>query len=161
MTNLGQPRLFLDSNIFVEAFKSKFGLSKAIISLAWSKLVRLVVSEVVLEEVQDNLLRYAQKLSASEADELRKDWTEFMKRVGPEIIPKPSEDEVVTNLPTILPLIRHRNDVPVLLTALKAQPDWLVTRNRSHFTDEVAEARGIRIADPEEWFAHLIRTAQT
>jgi predicted nucleic acid-binding protein len=157
MTDFGQPRPFLDSNIFVDAFKSKFGLSKAIISLAWTNLVRLVVGEVTLEEVQDELLRYAEKLSANEANELLEDWTEFMKRASPEVIPQASKDDIARNRH----LIRHLSDVPVLLAAITAQPDWLLTRNRNHFTDEVAEACGIRIADPEEWFAHLISTAQT
>jgi predicted nucleic acid-binding protein len=155
MNKLRQLRLFLDSNILIDAFKAKFGLAKAIISLAWSRLVRLVVSEAVLEEVQDNLLRYAEALPENEADELLQDWIEFMSRVNPEVISRASADEVVRNRH----LIRHLSDVPILLAALKAQPDWLVTTNRNHFTDEVAEACDIRIADPEEWFAHLINTA--
>ena len=79
-----------------------------------------------------------------------------MRQAAPEIMPKASEDEVMRNRH----LIRHPSDVPVLLAALKAQPDWLVTKNRNHFTNEVAEACGIRIADPEEWFTHLINTAE-
>jgi predicted nucleic acid-binding protein len=50
-------------------------------------------------------------------------------------------------------LIRHVNDVPVLVTAIKARPDWLVTANTEHFTPEVAARTGLRIVTPREFLA--------
>jgi len=47
--------------------------------------------------------------------------------------------------------IRHRNDVPVLVTAIKARPDWLVTANTEHFSPEVAARTGLRIVAPSEF----------
>ena len=46
-------------------------------------------------------------------------------------------------------LIRHINDVPVLVTAIKAQPDWLVTANIEHFNADVAKRTGLRLLLPE------------
>lgn len=101
------------------------------------------------------MLRYALKVPKDKADRLLKSWDEFVRRAKPEIIPPASQAEIVSQRH----LIRHRNDVPVLLAALKAQPDWLLTTNRDRFTDEVAVKCGLRIADPEEWFTHLISRA--
>lgn len=42
-------------------------------------------------------------------------------------------------------LIRHPADVPVLVAAMKARPDWLVTKNTHHFTQEVAQRTGLKI----------------
>lgn len=48
-------------------------------------------------------------------------------------------------------LIRHINDVPVLVTAIKAQPDWLVTANIERFNADVAARTGLNIATPREF----------
>jgi hypothetical protein len=45
-------------------------------------------------------------------------------------------------------LIRHGNDIPVLGTAIKAKPDWLVTANVERFDGDVALRTGLRIVTP-------------
>jgi hypothetical protein len=52
-------------------------------------------------------------------------------------------------------LIRHAPDVPVLLSAMAAKPDWLLTHNMKHFTQAVAVRCGLRIATPVEFFETL------
>jgi hypothetical protein len=52
-------------------------------------------------------------------------------------------------------LIRHASDVPVLLSAMEAKPDWLLTHNTRHFTQAVAVRCGLRIATPGEFFETL------
>ncbi|HKV42607.1 MAG TPA: hypothetical protein VJX67_25620 [Blastocatellia bacterium] len=47
--------------------------------------------------------------------------------------------------------IRHMNDVPVLVTAIKAKPDWLVTSNTEHFDAAVSARTGLRIVTPKEF----------
>jgi hypothetical protein len=49
--------------------------------------------------------------------------------------------------------IHHQNDVPVLVTAIKSNPDWLVTSNIEHFNEEVALKTGLRIATPRQFLA--------
>ena len=50
-----KPRLFLDSNVITDGLVSRFGQSKAILSLCASRTCRLVLAEVVHREVQRNL----------------------------------------------------------------------------------------------------------
>ena len=52
-------------------------------------------------------------------------------------------------------LIRHEADVPVLLSAIAAKPDWLLTHNTKHFTQAVAVRCGLRIATPVKFFTIL------
>jgi len=49
-------------------------------------------------------------------------------------------------------LICHAADVPVVLAAMQAQVDYLVTLNRKHFIDDpsVAHQAGLRIGTPGE-----------
>jgi hypothetical protein len=48
-------------------------------------------------------------------------------------------------------LIRHAADVPVLVSAIQAAPDWLITNNTEHFTPEVAAKTSLRIATPQQF----------
>jgi hypothetical protein len=52
-------------------------------------------------------------------------------------------------------LIRHGNDVPVLVTAIKAKPDWLVTANVEHFNEDVALRTGLRIVTPHSFLRQI------
>jgi hypothetical protein len=52
-------------------------------------------------------------------------------------------------------MIRHEADVPVLLSAIAAQPDWLLSHNIKHFTPAVAQRTGLRIATPMQFFRTL------
>ena len=47
--------------------------------------------------------------------------------------------------------IRRLNDVSVLVTAVKAQPDWLLTSNTEHFDAGVAARTGLRIVAPRDF----------
>jgi hypothetical protein len=54
-------------------------------------------------------------------------------------------------------LIRHGADVPVLLSAIRSKPDWLLTHNTEHFTMAIAQNTGLRIGTPRDFFADLTR----
>jgi len=52
-------------------------------------------------------------------------------------------------------LIRHEADVPVLVSAITAKPDWLLSNNTKHFNAAVAKRTGLRIATPNQFFRTL------
>jgi predicted nucleic acid-binding protein len=75
------------------------------------------------------------------------DYALALKLLAPERTGRITQDEFESHRS----LIRHINDVPVLVTAIKARPDWLVTANTEHFNEEVAGRTGLRIATPHEF----------
>ena len=81
------------------------------------------------------------------------DYTTLLTLARPEVVPLPAVDAVLR----ARPLIRHAADVPVLLSALSSQPDWLLTHNTAHFTPAVATRTGLRIATPRAFFQALAR----
>jgi predicted nucleic acid-binding protein len=149
----GQPRirLFLDSNVLTGGILSKWGLDKAALSLCASRLCRLVLAEVVRDEVEQNLLLQAERLTNLEADELVEQYQRLIKLTSPEMVPYPVAGRVRRSRG----LIRHESDVPVLLSAIASKPDWLLTHNTKHFTQAVAKRTGLRIATPAEFFRTL------
>ena len=151
MSRQGPLRLFLDSNVLTGGILSEWGLDKAVLSLCAARICRMVLAEYVREEVEENLLSRAAGLSPADADQVIDDYSTLLKLARPEIIPLPLALEVALSRH----LIRHAADVPVLLSAIQAQPDWLLTHNTRHFTLAVAKRTGLRIATPAEFFRAL------
>ena len=151
MTGQRRIRLFLDSNVLTGGIVSSWGLDKATLSLCAAKVCKLVLAEVVRDEVEQNLLLHAQRLSSPDADQLIADYRRLIKLTNPELVPYPDKQLVHSSRV----LIRHEADVPVLLSAMAGKPDWLLTHNTRHFTKAVAQRTGLRIATPAEFFRAL------
>lgn len=151
MTGSRKLRLFLDSNVLTGGIVSPWGLDKAVLSLCAAKICRLVLAEAVREEVEENLLLHATALPPDHADALIENYRGLIELTRPEMIAYPDADAVRTNRS----IIRHEADVPVLLSAIAAKPDWLLTHNTKHFTPTVAQRTGLRIATPVEFFETL------
>jgi len=144
-------RLFLDSNVLTGGIVAPWGLDKAVLSLCAARICRLVLAEAVREEVEENLLLHAAALSSKEADALIENYRRLIQLTRPEVIAYPDAEAVRASRR----IIRHEADVPVLLSAIAAKPDWLLTHNTKHFSPTVAERTGLRIATPVEFFQTL------
>lgn len=136
---------------------AQWGLDKALLSLCAAKITDLVLAEAVRDEVEENLLLHAQQLSTDEANKLIDNYHRLVKLTRPELVPYPDVDAVRSRRT----LIRHEADVPVLLSAMAAQPDWLLTHNTKHFTQTVARQTGLRIATPAQFFKTLSSLLQS
>ena len=151
MSHQRRIRLFLDSNVLTGGIVSAWGFDKAALSLCAAKVCRLVLAEVVRDEVEENLLLHAERLPSLDAEQLIEDYHRLIELTSPETIPYPDEYTVRSNRH----LIRHAADVPVLLSAMASKPDWLLTHNSKHFTRSVAQRTSLRIATPAEFFRAL------
>ena len=70
MTARRRIRLFLDSNVLTGALVARWGLDKATLSLCAAKVCKLVLADVVRDEVEENLLLHAERLPSLAADQL-------------------------------------------------------------------------------------------
>ncbi len=139
-------RVFPDSNILVEGLFAPWSASRAILILARAGVFRLVLSPYVEEEVERALLKVLARDEA-EGSRLIDDYALAIKLLAPERTERITRAEFDSHRK----MIRHGNDVPVLVTAIKAKPDWLVTANTEHFTQEVAVRTGLRIVTPHDF----------
>jgi predicted nucleic acid-binding protein len=151
VTSRRRIRLFLDSNVLTGGIISPWGLDKATLSLCAAKVCKLVLAEAVRDEVEQNLLLRAERLSPRAAGQLIEDYRRLIKLTNPELVPYPDKHLVSSSRN----LIRHEADVPVLLSAMAGKPDWLLTHNAKHFTKAVAKRTSLRIATPAEFFRAL------
>jgi predicted nucleic acid-binding protein len=144
----GVFRVFPDSNIVIEGLFAPWSASRALLILARTRAFRLVLSPYVEAEVERALLvRLAR--DPAEGERLIEEYTLALTLLAPERTERITPEELATHRS----VIRHRHDVPVLVTAIKARPDWLVTSNTAHFTPEVAARTGLRIVTPHEFLA--------
>lgn len=151
------PQLLLDSNIITGGLVSRWGQQRAVLSLCAAKTCRLVLAEYVRIEVERNLLKHVDRLSETDAEQLMADYDGLLRLTRPKMIPLPTAEEVRK----YRHLISHAADVPVVLSAIHAKSDWIITTNRDHFTDAVALKIGIRIASPMEFFQQLIEAFES
>ena len=105
--------------------------------------VRLLVSQQVIAETERNLARKAP--DALPAFRLA------IKQARVRIVRDPSSNAVAA----AQGLVSHPADVPVLLAAMQARVDYLVTFNRKHFLEDpqVALRAGILIGLPGDALA--------
>ena len=153
-------RIFLDSNVLTGGLVARWGLDRAVLSMCAARVCQLVLAEAVREEVETNLLRHIADLSEGDQDQILDDYHGLIELASPQIVPYPREEDVLASRR----LIAHASDVPVLLSAIESKPDWLLTHNLKHFTQEVASRTGLRITTPIEFFRTLadgVRAAGT
>jgi predicted nucleic acid-binding protein len=142
----GPPRVFIDSNVLIEGLFAPWSAARAVLILARVRLFRILLSPYVEFEVERALLA---RLESDKIDGSRliDDYARALKLLDPERLDRISREEFNAHRHSI----RHLNDVPVLVTAIKARPDWLVTSNTEHFNADVMSRTGLRIVTPHEF----------
>jgi len=149
------PNLFLDSNVFVETVLSYSENAKTIFTLASSGLVNINTCEYVIHEVK-NVIQMKITNPADQQQTLN-DLQLLIQRTRVLIHPNPSSQDVLNTLQLYLPLMRHKADIPVLTAALLVNPktDVILSGNRNHFNDQVAQKCGIPIYSCGEFLSKL------
>lgn len=147
MSEKNEPiRVFVDSNVLIEGLFAPWSASRAILILSRVGVCRLVLSPYVETEVERALLERLGR-DPKGGSQLIDDYALALKLLLPERTQRITREELDAHRA----LIRHGNDVPVLVTAIKAKPDWLITSNTEHFTAEVGARTGLRIVSPHEF----------
>jgi predicted nucleic acid-binding protein len=138
-----RPDLFLDSSALFAGVVSPGGAARALLLLAEAEFVTLTISEQVVAETERALARKVPRALAY--------CREALRSTGLRIVRDPSPGEVAADGDIIV----HRADVPIVVAAMKAQVDYLVTLNRRHFLDDasVTARSGLRIGTPGDALA--------
>jgi len=139
------PDLFFDSSALFAGIISASGAGRALLVLAEAGQVIITVSEQVVAETE--------RAVARKIPHALSDFREAIRATGLRIVPDPSPDEIEQ----YASVISHRADVPIVVAAIQAKTDYLVTLNRRHFIDDpaVAERSKLRIGTPGDALAWL------
>ncbi len=131
------PRFFLDSSVIIAGSASEVGASSAILTMAELGLFRLVACPYVMEETERNLIKKLPKAL--------KRYSQIQSKIPWEIVSDSSYEENSRWL-SVLP----EKDIPVLVAAINAKLNRLVTLDTLHFLDdfEVAQKSQLMICTP-------------
>jgi predicted nucleic acid-binding protein len=144
-----RPDLFLDSSALFAGVVSADGAARALLVMGEAKLVTITISEQVVVETERAVARKAPRALAY--------YREALRSSGLRITRDPAPEEVEAHQDVIL----HQADVPIVVAAMQAQVDYLVSLNRRHFIDDpgVAAGSGLRIGTPGDalaWVRELL-----
>ena len=135
--------LFLDSSALVAGIISSAGAARALLLLAEAGEIAIIVSEQVIAETE--------RAVARKVPQALPDLRQAIRQTGLHIVRDPSPEQVSARQH----YIAHPADVPILLAAMEASVDYLVTLNRKHFLDDpqVAASSGLRMGTPGDALA--------
>lgn len=118
-------RVFVDSNVLISAMHSESSVSRKLL-LFLVEEHQLIICSYSLTEVSRVLeKRFPHKVS---------DWDHFLTKLEFELAYTPSDPSTFS-----APHIRDEKDLPILVSAIIAQPDILVTGDYDFHTPEIQE----------------------
>lgn len=128
---------------------SPWGAAKAVLILATLRdRFTIVLAEAIEREVQRAIANRIASLDTAAAGAIVEGVAGWLSRVRVERYQFPSEAEIRARLPVVLPVLKHVNDLPAVVSAMQARPDWVISANREHWTDELGERADLRIVSP-------------
>lgn len=139
------PRLFFDSSALISGVISSRGAARALLLLSEVESITIIVSEQVVAETERALARKAVRAIPY--------YREALRASKIRIVRDPPLDEVRKHQG----IIRDASDAPIVLAAMRAGMEYLVTLNRRHFLDDflVASRSGLRIGTPGDALAWI------
>jgi len=120
-----QYRIFFDTSVYIAGLRSPSGAARELLRLAEAQIIRMVVSEEVVTEVD--------RVTREKFPELIQESRKFWKDLGPEIAPNPRADQIKPFLQKLA-----KGDALILCAAHLAKVSAFVTWNTRDFM-----ARGI------------------
>lgn len=140
---MSKPDLFFDSSVLVAGVISARGAARALLLLAEGDRIRLTVSEQVITETERALARKAPQGLPYYREAVRSTHLRVVRDPGSEAVAAHAD------------ICAHQADVPIIVAAMGADVDYLVSLNRRHFIDdpEVAVRSGLRIGTPGDALA--------
>lgn len=130
--------LFLNSRALIAGVVGAQGAARVLLLLAESGQISVTISEQVLAESEHAIARKAPRALSN--------FRQAILASKVQIVRDPSPEDVAADAK----LITRAADVPIVLAAMQAKVDYLVTLNRKHFIDDpgVAQRAGLRIGTP-------------
>ncbi len=151
-------RLFLDAGIVIDGAYNRWGASKGVLILtALRANFHAVVAEPVHEEITRNLRKRTATLPDREAKNILTGLEDWYKIARPRRLPWPTAEEMEAHA-GLLAAVRHLNDMPAVVAAVLARPDWVLSTNTEHWNQEFARRTGLRVAHPAA-FLESLRTS--
>lgn len=142
-------RVFLDTGVLLDGCISAWSAAKGVLILATHLAqITIVLADAVDQEAQRAFARKAAIPATADIETVYAGW---LARVRLERWPRPHDEAMLRWASTILPVLRHFNDLPVVISAVEARPDWVISTNVAHWGSAPARRTGLRIVTPRQF----------
>jgi len=133
-----KPDLFFDSSALIAGIISATGAARALFLLAEDGAISLIVSEQVIAGTE--------RVVARKAPRALPYYRAALRATGLRVVRDPEPDGLIS----YQDICSHQPDVPIVVAAMLAGVDFLVSLNRRHFGDDPAVAAwsGLRVGTP-------------
>ncbi len=141
----GPVRVFLDSNVILSGLISDAGAPRVILDILSLELpsVTGLTGRYNIIEIERNIRKKAPKILPM--------YKEYLPKLHLDIVPLPSPSDIAKYSGLI-----DSKDVPVLVSAINARADFLVTGDKRHFDRPKAiSSLSVAIVSPAEFLARL------
>lgn len=136
------PTVFADANILIAGSASRRGASRAVLNLAESGMIKLVVTRQVLDEAERNMRKKLPRALPF--------FAELLSYIDLLVLDNPKYEQYERWLPMI-----EASDAPILEAAVCASVDYFITLNTKDFTPSVAKVSGLNIQMPGEFIEQI------
>jgi hypothetical protein len=142
--------------VIIQGCAANWGSAKGVLILATLRdRYAVVLADAVAKEIAREETKRHRTLPIEQARGFADDLSGWFARIRLERLRPPTVEAVARALPTIMPALRHMNDLPAVVAAMEAQPDWVISTNRAHWNDDLATRSGLRIATPQDFLLSL------
>lgn len=140
---MSKPDLFLDSSALITGIISDKGAARVLLLLTEAGHISLTISEQVIAETE--------RIIAKKQPKALPAYRTALRNTGLRILPDPTPTEVAF----YKGIIQDEDDVPIVVAAMNAATDYLVTFNHRDFVDDpnVAIKSSLRIGTAGEALA--------
>jgi hypothetical protein len=144
MTISGGSLLFADSNVFIEGLFSPGCAAVIVLKIVSTGAFSLATCIPCVRDVENAILTKLQHMP-NRLDLVLEQWHDLQNHTRLRVFPKPPAEFVNETYRQYIGVMRHAPDIEVLAAALLAKPAAILSRNREHFSDSVAQRCGIPI----------------
>ena len=140
-------KLFLDSSAILTGLNKPTGAAGQVLSLGRLDYVEFIISDDIIDELSRNIQKKFIHLDIN-------DFLAFQ----PTILPSPSDKEILL----ASKIISHQVDSPILASAIKTNPDFVITWNTKHFlTKSVVTSVKFIICTPPDFLTKTLKAKLT
>jgi hypothetical protein len=152
-------RIFLDTSVVIDGATRAWGwgASRVVLTLCTQRdRIAVVWAAAVEDELRTHLAHLAARHPAEVVQAITASVDGWLARIRRESWPRPTAEALRQAAPDLLPALRHVKDLPPVVSAMQARPDWTISGNARHWNAALAERTRLRIVTPREFVRRLV-----
>jgi PIN domain len=150
------PVLFADSNVLIEALLIPQSAAYVVAEMVARGVFDIATCQICVIDTEDAIVGKLGK-NPDRLDQAITNWKKLKDDIRLIVLEDPDTATVLATRDKYLGVMRHKADIPVLAAALsmKPHPHVILSGNREHFNDAVAQRCGIKICSCQEFIEFI------